>query len=388
MKYTRSLLSLFFCSLLLVRPPYGAGRPGPGALAPSEITGKAVYIPFPVTITLDGKLDDLGECPASKRRSRPSVLEGSGRKRQFPIRRGRRRGLSLRAHAGERQQYHSECAWGRYVERRLHGVLHQPERKPQCEEISAATSFSIASRPADIDNADPTKLNVSGSNFDLYPLKAKVFKTKDGWGFEGAVKISPKVVPAHGKEIGFQAQLNGASVKDRDVKLIWSLADTSDNSWQKPSLFGRALFFKVGSADVPKPSEAPPEPAPVASAEPVAPILSMNQVGYFPKGKKIGSLAGFCRRTSQMVPRGRDEQGRSRERHDEPGRIRLIVRGHAARRGLFLVHQDRRLLFDHRREPEPRVPYRRRYHEESVRRFLEVFLSNPERHRVEAGIRR
>jgi endoglucanase len=145
----------------------------------------------------------------------------------------------------------------------------------------------------DIGNADPSKIVATGANFELHPLQAKVFKTEDGWGFEGAVKIGPNASPAHGKEIGFQAQLNGASVKDRDVKLIWSLADTSDNSWQNPSLFGRAIFFKVGSTDVPKPSEAPPAPVKVEAPAPLAPSVSIDQVGYYPSERKLGSFSSF-----------------------------------------------------------------------------------------------
>jgi hypothetical protein len=50
--------------------------------------------------------------------------------------------------------------------------------------------------------------------------------------------------------------LNGASQTDRDLKLSWSAADTSDQSYQNPSVFGQLIFQRVG-ADLPTPTPAP-----------------------------------------------------------------------------------------------------------------------------------
>jgi len=121
----------------------------------------------------------------------------------------------------------------------------------------AATAYDqdmaqINIKPMDIGKTDPKTLTLSGVNIDAIKVTGIVFKTADGWGFEASVPLKQK--PAHGAVIGFQAQLNGASDKDRNVKLIWSLADTSDNSYQKPSLFGQGIFFKVGSTDIPTPT--------------------------------------------------------------------------------------------------------------------------------------
>jgi endoglucanase len=260
-----------------------------GALAPPEIEGKAVYVPFPVAIAIDGGLDDWKGVPLQYVARGPSLSKDPAEDGSFQfavaadsenfyiLMLAKDKNIISAAHGADSW---NEDSMEFYIN--LSGNL---EAKKYVRDI---VQYRIM--PADSGNADPTKLGISGTNFDLYPLKAKVFRTSDGWGFEGAVKIGQKVAPAHGKEIGFQAQLNGASTKDRNVQLTWSLADSSNNSWQRPSLFGRALFFKVGSADVPLPSEA----AAAKSApppEPVAPVLSMNQVGYFPKGKKLASLA-------------------------------------------------------------------------------------------------
>ena len=44
------------------------------ALAPPEVLGEVVYIPFPVDITLDGDVVGLGECSARDRGSRDDAL--------------------------------------------------------------------------------------------------------------------------------------------------------------------------------------------------------------------------------------------------------------------------------------------------------------------------
>jgi len=261
-------------------------------LAPAEIAGKAVFIPYPVTIELDGKLDDWTNVPLQNVDRGPTVSKDPAEDGSF----------QFALAADNDYLYVLMLAKDKNIIANMHKADTWNEDSLEFY-LNLGNDFNIRKysrdivqyriTPADIGNTDLAKLNVSGSNVDLYPLKAKVFKTDDGWGFEGAVRISPKVAPAHGREIGFQAQMNGASVKDRNVKLIWSLADTDDTSWQKPNLFGRALFFRTGSTDIPKPSEAAAPPAPVLPAEPAAPSLSMNQVGYFPKGKKIAALARF-----------------------------------------------------------------------------------------------
>ncbi|MFN8418657.1 MAG: sugar-binding protein [Anaerolineae bacterium] len=91
-------------------------------------------------------------------------------------------------------------------------------------------------------------------------------------GFEAQIPLPAGFSVEHGREIGFQAQANGASTLDRDVKLIWSNADDSDQSWSNPSLFGSAIFFEKGQTDVPQPSERPAATETVA-----APRLSLNQ---------------------------------------------------------------------------------------------------------------
>jgi endoglucanase len=260
-------------------------------LAPPEIEGRAVYVPFPVAIAVDGDLADWKGIALQYVARGPAVSKDPDENGSF----------RFAVAADSDKLYILMLAKDKNIITAAHGADTWNEDSMEFYmnlsgnlEAKAYTRDVVQYRiiPADIGNDDPSKLRVSGSNVNLYPLAAKVFKTEDGWGFEGAIEIGRKLVPAHGAEIGFQAQMNGASVKDRDVQLTWSLADTANNSWQRPSLFGRALFFKVGSSDLPLPSKAAPAKAASPPAPPpVAPTISMNQLGFFPEGGKRASLA-------------------------------------------------------------------------------------------------
>jgi len=268
------------------------GMTGLGAqasLAPAEIPGVAIYIPFPVTISLDGRLDDWKGVPTQTVDRGPTPSKDPAENGSFSFAAAADADniyvLMLAKDKTIITNMHKADTWN---EDSLEFYLNLGSNLGSKQYTKDIVQYRVI--PGDIGNEDLEKINVQGSNFALYPLKAKMFKTEDGWGFEAAVAIGQKAAPEHGMEIGFQAQMNGASVKDRDVKLIWSLADTGDNSWQNPSLFGRALFFKVGSTEIPKPSAAALPAAKPKTADPQPPAISMNQIGYFPASKKLGSV--------------------------------------------------------------------------------------------------
>lgn len=135
-----------------------------------------------------------------------------------------------------------------------------------------------------------------------------VFATEDGWGFEAAVPLNDFITPVHGLEIGFQAQANGVAEQDRNVKLIWSTTDTSDGSWQNPSLFGSGLFFEVGQTEIPQASErVVVEAAPTVTAPPRA--INVNQVAkirviprFVVKSSTLPALAAVLRQTPALPP--------------------------------------------------------------------------------------
>ena len=102
----------------------------------------------------------------------------------------------------------------------------------------AQITFSAVDRG----NTDPQQLSLSGNGEPDFTVSGFVFATTAGWGVEMAIDLTDKVVPANGESIGFQVQANGSSGGDRDLKISWSNADTNDDSFHDPSVFGRAIF--------------------------------------------------------------------------------------------------------------------------------------------------
>jgi endoglucanase len=260
-------------------------------VAPPEIPGKAVYIPFPVDIKLDGKLDDWSNIPfitvdQGTLVSKDPAEDGS---------------LRFAVAANDDTLFLTASMVDKNIITGKHGTSYWNEDSIEfylnLNKDFGLTAynenvFQLRIIPGDIGNTDPAKITLTGTNTENIDVKAFVFKTGDGWGFEAAIDLKGRIALAHGQEIGFQMQGNGASVQNRDVKLIWSAADTKDTSYLDPSVFGRGIFFKVGSTDVPTPSAVQAATATATPAEPGSlPRVSVNQVGYFASYRKLGFLA-------------------------------------------------------------------------------------------------
>lgn len=280
-------LKVFFaCLLLLV---IGFPLSAQEMLAPPSIDGEVVYIPFPVSITLDGELDDWDGIPVV-------TVDRGPMPSSDPLENG---SFSFAVAADEEYFYltmsivdqniitgqHDDSYWN---EDSLEFYLNLSGDRLRTEYGDGVFQFNI--NPGDIGNTDPSDVTVTGISSDAVDIQAIVFETDDGWGFEAAVPIADYVTPEHGLTIGFQAHANGASSADRDVKLIWSLADTEDTSWQDPSVFGSGIFFEVGRSDIPEVME-PVAAQPTETPQPAA-YVSVNQVGYFPTSTKFGMVTG------------------------------------------------------------------------------------------------
>ena len=292
-KHLRFVSSLIAAALLagLILGASQPARAQSGALlAPPEVPGETVYVPFPVKIKLDGKLDDWQNIPVQVVKTGPytSAVPGEDGPLSFSV-------------AADNENFYLTMS---IPDKNI--ITGQHEKNFWNEDslefyLNTTTDLNAASygegiiqvniNPGDIGNTDPAKLTLNGQNAEKAQVNAFVFKTAGGWGFEAALPLNTK--PAHGLEIGFQAQANGASQKDRDVKLIWSKADTADNSWKSPNLFGRALFFEVGRTDIPTstPREALPTAVPTPTPFTPRQQISVNQVGYYPQSVKIAALA-------------------------------------------------------------------------------------------------
>jgi hypothetical protein len=179
-------VALSFCFAFLLAA--GSSLAAEGVAAPEEIVGKAVYVPFPVTIVLDGKLDDWKGIPLQTVERGPMPSKDPAKNGSF----------SFAVAADESNFYVLMLAKDKSILAGTHGAdtwnedsmefyLNLSGRLGARKYLRDVVQYRIT--PTDIGNEDLSKLNVSGSNSALYPLKAKVFKTEDGWGFEAAVQL-------------------------------------------------------------------------------------------------------------------------------------------------------------------------------------------------------
>ncbi len=266
--------------------------PEPTPTIPAEISGEVVYVPYPVKITVDGDLSDWADIPVILVDRGPTPSADPAENGSF----------TFSVAADLENLYITMQMPDKTIVTGKHGAEFWNEDSMEfyinASGDLSATSYSLKMmqvniNASDIGNTDPNALTITGVFSSDAKVKGFVFKTADGWGFEAALSLKDLLEVTHGKEFGFQAQINGASVQDRDIKLIWSNADTSDLSWENPSLFGRALFYELGRADIPQPSvvAAAPEAIPTPGPEVIPALVSVNQVGYFVTGKKIALVA-------------------------------------------------------------------------------------------------
>lgn len=266
--------------------------PTPAPTVPPEISGEVVYVPFPVRINVDGTLDDWTDIPVItvERGSSLSTIPGEDTAFSYQVA-ADADNFYITMQAVDKNIIAGQHAAEFWNEDSLEFYLNASGNLDATKYITGIFQLNI--NAADIGITDPNALTITGVFSSGVKVTGYVFKTADGWGFEASTPLTGLLTPAHGLEIGFQAQMNGATTKDRDVKLIWSNADTSDLSWQNPALFGRAIFYEMGRTDVPQPSPraALPTAAPTAGPVVIPALISVNQVGYFPKGEKVAYAA-------------------------------------------------------------------------------------------------
>jgi endoglucanase len=291
--------SLLFCLLGLLLTTSITAQ---DSLAPDEITGSAVYVPFPIAIAVDGESEDWAGVPVTHV-DRGSMLSPDAAENGS---------FDFSLAADNENLYILITMLDQNIVTGQHGADFWNEDSLEfyvnftgdfLADSYTAGIAQININPGNIGLTDPTALALSGVNSSSLGVTGIVFKTDAGWGFEGAIPLAE--APAHGHEIGFQVQANGATELDRNVKLIWSLADTADTSWNNPAVFGRALFFEVGSADVPQPSVVVEEP------EPVREFIAVNQTGYFTNSIKKAVYAREAKTTGsppfQLIDNANDE---------------------------------------------------------------------------------
>lgn len=292
----KNVILLLLLALLVINtgcaPTPGTPTQETEQIVPEGIPGELIYIPFPVAITLDGKLDDWQDVPSYMVETGPTPSSDPAENGSFTF--------SVAADA--ENFYITMQMPDKNIIAGKHGTEFWNEDSMEfyinaSDDLNSTkyitNIFQININAADIGNTDPAALTITGVFSNGIPVKGFVFKTETGWGLEASVAMQGILEITHGREIGFQAQINGASVQDRNVKLIWSKADTADQSWQTPALFGRAIFFELGRQDIPQPSvvKALPTTTPTTSPVAIPEMVSVNQSGYLSSAVKIASVA-------------------------------------------------------------------------------------------------
>lgn len=248
-RLARAPFAIIFFALFLLAMPFVSGQ-DKGTIAPDQIPGAVVYVPFPVQITLDGSLSDWKGIPVQRVTTGPAIGPDKKQNQWFDF--------SLASDGAElfvfMRTQDSNIIAGK------HGADFWNEDSMEfyvnlTNKLTAnaygAGIMQVTINATNIGKTAKDALSLSGGNSNTSKARAHVFKTPDGWAYEAAIPLPKSLKVAHGTNIGFQAHANGASVADRDSKLIWSALDTDDRSYQDPSLFGRAVFFKTGSSDIP-----------------------------------------------------------------------------------------------------------------------------------------
>lgn len=271
----RKIAALFLIALLSLS--LSAQEP----LAPPQIQGQAVYVAFPVTITLDGSQTDWAGIPFATvdYGIQPSTIPGENDSFMFALAADETT-LYITATVNDKNIVTGQHGADFWNEDSLEFYLNFTGNFGLETYIDGIYQFNI--NPGDIGKS-VGQLSVTGTNSSQIPVTGVVFAIDGiGWGFEASVPLP--FPPTHGGEIGFQAHANGATDFNRDVKLIWSLNDTQDTSYNNPSKFGRAIFYEIGQTDQPMPSEVV-----IVKQERI--VVAVNQLGYLPDAPKWGVYA-------------------------------------------------------------------------------------------------
>jgi endoglucanase len=304
-----------------------------GLLAPKGKPGELVYVPFPVPIKVDGDPSDWSRIEKITVDTGPYTTGDPTDNGQFTF---------------------SVCA----DKQNIYLLMTMPDKKivggrhgaDFWNEDSFEFYFNFS---GNLDAMEFTEgivqINVNATNLkidDLYGLSlsgvrfeeegyyvfGKAFETEDGWGIEVGIKLENNLEPYHGFTIGIQTQANGATVKDRDSKLIWSIYDTSDISWKTPKLFGTGVFYEIGRTDVPQPQRKNIPKVVKRKTVPIdqLPKIRANQTGYFPKAPKLAVMVsdrsdpldfeivdseGKTVFTGKSLPRGEDTTSKDSIHH-------------------------------------------------------------------------
>jgi GH35 family endo-1,4-beta-xylanase len=222
-------------------------KSSPGQEAPDTVPGVVYYAAFPITITVDGDAGEWERIPRATIDSGPVVPQDNDTTMTFAavaddtnlyfLAEVMDGAVSFGTHDPATAWYQEDS-----VEFYLNttGDLSLTAYQPGIAQIGIMA--------ANIDNDDPAAPLIGGGNSADLGVNAVVVPTDTGYLIEASVPLVTDawtIEPKQAGVLGFQVHLNGSRTPDadRDTKLIWSLADTQDQSYSNPSLFGQLIFW-------------------------------------------------------------------------------------------------------------------------------------------------
>ena len=217
-------------------------RADPAQLAPDAVPGLVYYAPMGVTITLDGDRSDWENVPRVTVDSGPLVPPNNDTSFEFAVAVDDAN-LYYMANVTDSAVVYGNYSTGQwYREDSIEFYLNATGDLSLTAYRPGVTQIGIMA--ANI--TQPEESLVGGYNNRDSQVRFVAVETATGYVIEASVPLQTAVwdiAPEHLGVLGFQTHLNGSSATDRDTKLIWSAADTQDQSWTNPSVFGRLIFW-------------------------------------------------------------------------------------------------------------------------------------------------
>lgn len=213
-------------------------------LAPDSVDGVAYYAAFPVSITLDGSTDDWANVPRVTVNQGPQLPENNDTSMKFAVVADTEYLYFLAEVTDSNVVYGNYDVSEWYREDSVEFYLNTTGDLDASTYEDGIVQIGIMAGNL----TQPETPLIGGGNSAQAQVNAVVVQTETGYIVEAAVPLQTdawSIEPAHLNSLGFQAHLNGSSGEDRDTKLIWSIYDTADQSWQDPSLFGELIFWNI-----------------------------------------------------------------------------------------------------------------------------------------------
>jgi beta-glucanase (GH16 family) len=235
-KISLLLLALFaFLTLTVYAQTY---------LAPEGLTGETYIAPFPVPIVLDGSFRDWEKVP------QVNMGTGVGRPAMTFAAAADATNLYLYANIIDSNIISGEHGTDFWNEDSLEFYINATGDLSLRSYADGVAQLTIPAMNATL---APEEAVLAGVRGDTIEAKIHAALTDTGWAVEVAIPLENSVwsiTPAHEGVLGFNVHLNAASEANRDSKLMWGVNDTSDTSYQNPSVFSQLVFHEISSTPI------------------------------------------------------------------------------------------------------------------------------------------